>query len=172
MWTTNYIISQICMVVTMGIFSISMFTKSKKIILVNSAINSFLYSIHYFLLGGYTAVFLNLISVLRGVFFYFDDRDGLNQNYLSLTFILLSLTAVSLTTYSSIVDLLPILSISLYTISIWQKNIKFYRFSALLGNILFIVYNFILGSIMGVLSEAILVVIEIVGIKKLYKKEI
>ena len=66
----------------------------------------------------------------------------------------------------------PILSISLYTISIWQKNIKFYRFAALLGSILFIVYNFILGSIMGVLSEAILVVIEIVGIKKLYKKEI
>jgi len=169
MWSTNYIISQICVVLAMGIFCISMFAKNKKIIIINSTINSILYSIHYFLLGGYTAVVLNVISIFRGIFFYFDDRDEIKNNYISLIFIMASLTLVSLTTYSSWFDILPIIAVLLYTFSIWQKNIKFYRYAAVVGSICWIIYNIILGSIFGVLSECVLVVVEVIGIINLYK---
>lgn len=169
MWTTNYIISQVCMILAMCLFAISMFTKNKKAIIAISSINACLYALHYLLLGKASVVLLNAISIIRGIFFYFDDRDEIKHNFASLIFITLSLVLVSYNTLITWVDLLPLIAVLLYTFSLWWKNITFYRYASLVGSICWIIFNIVLGSIFGVVSECVIVVFEILGIINLYK---
>lgn len=171
MWSTSYLISQICMILAMGCFCLSLFTKNKKLIIIISATNAVLYSLHYFLLGKISVVLLNVLSIVRGIFFYYDDRDEIKHNFVSLIFITLSLVLVSYNTLITWVDLLPLIAVLLYTFSLWWKNITFYRYASLVGSICWIIFNIVLGSIFGVVSECVLVVFEILGIINLYKKE-
>ena len=168
MWTTNYIISQACILFAMGLFCISLFTKNKKTIIILSSINASLYALHYLLLGKPVVVLLNIISIARGIFFYFDDKDEIKHNLVSLVFIILSLILVSYNTFVTWIDMLPLIAVLLYTFSLWWKNIKFYRYASLVGSICWIIFNIVLGSILGVVSECVLVVFEILGIIHLY----
>lgn len=169
MWTTSYVISQVCMVLAMIPFAISMFTKSKKLIVVISSINACLYALHYLLLGKASVMILNAISIARGIFFYFDDRDEIKHNFVSLIFITISLVLVSFNTLITWVDLLPLVAVLLYTFSLWWKNIIFYRCASLIGSICWIIFNIVLGSIFGVVSECVIVIFEILGIINLNK---
>ena len=143
MWSTSYLISQICMILAMGCFCLSLFTKNKKFIIIISATNAVLYSLHYFLLGKISVVLLNVLSIVRGIFFYYDDRDEIKHNFVSLIFITLSLVLVSYNTLITWVDLLPLIAVLLYTFSLWWKNITFYRYASLAGSICWIIFNIV-----------------------------
>ena len=57
----------------------------------------------------------------------------------------------------------------LYTYSIWQDDVKTYRWLALPNSVLWITYNIYAKSLFGVIAELILLIIEIIGIIKIQK---
>ncbi|MBO7218669.1 MAG: YgjV family protein, partial [Clostridia bacterium] len=84
MWTPEYILSQISVIVATIIFALSYFTKNKKIILVLGLISILFYILEYLLLHSYIAVGVNFLSFLRTIWFYINDAKGIKQDYVSL----------------------------------------------------------------------------------------
>ena len=66
-------------------------------------------------------------------------------------------------------SLFPLLAFILYTYSIWQSNIKVYRWLAVPISISWIIYNVYAQTLFGTITECSLLIIEIIGITKLKK---
>ena len=77
---------------------------------------------------------------------------------------------LGLLSFKNIFSLLPIISTLLYTYSIWQDDIKIYRILAIPTSISWIIYNTYSNSILAIITECVLLIIEIIGVIKLMKK--
>lgn len=164
----QYIIAQILAVVGSAFLAITFFNKSKKLILIFGCLCTVVYALVYFLLGAYTGMILNIVAIFRIVWFYINDKFGKKREYVSLIVCCLIVIVCGVATYTSWVDIIVILAIILYTYSIWQDNIAFYRWAGVVSSCGWITYNFACGAIFANITEIILMIIKIVGVAKLY----
>ena len=56
----------------------------------------------------------------------------------------------------------------LSTYSIWQDNVKIYKFLAIPVSVCFIIYAFHIGSVVAIITEVVLLITEIVALIKVY----
>ena len=70
----TYILSQVFVVIAMGFLGTSYFVKNKKVILILNFFCSIFFALEYFFLEAYTAAIVNLISLIRIPWFYFDEK--------------------------------------------------------------------------------------------------
>ena len=164
MWTTEYIISQICMALGMSMLGATYFIKSNKTILIFSIINAILFCGHYFFLGAYLAVVLNAVGILRGVWYYFANKySRKSQTIAMLTIVGINIICGALTA-NVWVDILALIAIAHYSFAVWQKNVLYYRITAIIEGVIWIIYNVFYMSILGILSQGILLVVSIMSV--------
>ena len=163
MWTPEYILSQISVIVATIIFALSYFTKNKKIILVLGLISILFYMLEYLLLHSYIAVGVNFLSFLRTIWFYINDVKDKKQDYVSLTVSMVAFIVISILTYTSPMDVIVLFASLLFTYAIWQQNILVYRTLSALASICWIIYNIYCFTIMGIILEIVLLTIKLVS---------
>ena len=168
MWTLEYVLSQVCVVIAMVCLAISYLIKNKKLILVLTCLNAIFFALNYVFLGAYTGTIINLIALIRGVWFFINEKHGKKGDYLSLCVCTFVLIICSIFTYSQWVDILAVFASILFGYGVWQNRLKVYRWIAVINSTCFIVFNVFQQSIFGVTCEVILLICEIVGIIKLY----
>jgi len=167
MWTVEYIFSQICVLIAVGIFIATTFVKSKKLIAgLNIFVNLF-YAIQYLLLSRYTGVLINGIGIIRCIWFYFDTKID-KKDYISLIICLLLVIGGGIFTFSSWVDILAIVGSTVFTYGIWQSNIQVYRFLAIANNACFLIYNLFCKSYLSVIFESIVIITTTINLIKFY----
>ena len=155
MLSISYILSQLFAVIYYILFAITYYMKSKKIILVLGVISIFIHSISYALLGGWTAVAMGIVAVLRNIIFIYEEKK--NKKNILILYTLFLITIISgIFTYDGIFSILPIAGTILYTYSIWQSNIKQYKLIGFITDVFLVIYNIHIKSIFGVISEFIL----------------
>lgn len=168
MWDLQYIIAQGMTIIGSILLSITFFTKDKKLILILSCLSTVMYCINYLLLGAYTGMIMNLVAMFRVVWFYINEKLEKDNEYISLIVCSILIVVSGIITYASWADILVILAMVLYTYSVWQKSIAFYRWSGIACSIGWIIYNFLCSALFANITEAIMMVVKIVGIIKLY----
>lgn len=91
-------------------------TKRSKI-LFYQILDSLFDVIQYFLLGGYTGSFTNLVGALRAYMF----GKEYHSNYILYVFLLLYMM-IGIVTYNGLLSLLPTMAALFYTVIVWKGN--------------------------------------------------
>ena len=168
MWTFEYIISQICVVLAMTCMCLSYLTKNKITVLILCTLSTILFGIQYALLEAWTGVAINIVGVVRGIWFYFNDKYNKQSDYISLITLTILLIILGIITYDSIFSIIATVAMIAFTYSIWQNKIIIYRLFAPPISVCWILYNIHNNSVFAIISESILMVFEIIGIIKYY----
>lgn len=169
MWTTRYIISQILVVIGMGLMAVSYQTKNKTLLLLFSSLSALLYGAHYFLIGAMSAVAMNVVALIRGfVINYFDKKGKSNSIWLIGSFILFFIVAGAVT-MTRWFDILAIMASTIYTASLYGVNIKVYRWMSIGVSACWLSFSILSKTVFGAITETILLTMEIIGIVRLYK---
>lgn len=163
----NYIVSQIFVIFAVLSFGFSYLTNDKKKIMILVTMTSLFYGGEYLLLGAFSGVVVNIISIIRNIWFYVNAKNNKKNNIWVLVILSLALVILGIITYENIFSIIPIVATVLFTYSVWQDNNKVYRYLSVPMSIMWIVYNIVCGSILGLIAESVMLVFEIIGIIKL-----
>ena len=147
------IIAQAIGFVGLGMNVLTFQLKDRARLLLFSMTVSVLMSIHFFLLGAYTAAALFVMSIFRAVLFRkFTTKD--RPLWPPILIIILFLCA-GILTWHGIISILPLISTFFVTIGLWQLDTQRTRQFVVVGPLLWIVHNIAVGSIAGVINECI-----------------
>ena len=166
----EFIFSQVCVILAMLFLALTYISKDKNRILVFCVISSIMYATQYLLLDAYTGMIVNMISVVRAIWFFINNKVKKENSLYSLILLEMLFLASSIITWNGFISIFPLIACLLFTYSIWQKNIKLYKWIALPVSFLWIIYNVLVGSVFGYISEGILLLVEIIGVITYYNK--
>ncbi len=172
----EYIISQVFVCLTYIMLGITYLTTKRTNILIFSLIALVCNGVHYTLLGAWAGLGVVLIAVLRNVLFLIQQRIKVLDKYVLddwLILIVLMIVSVitAVFTYDTVFSLFSIAGSIIYTISVWQKNIKAYRILGLISSAMSLVYFVFIGSIFAIILESIMFIFMLVATIIFFKKE-
>lgn len=155
--TMNFIIAQVFGAIALIILIISLQKNNKKILLKYQFFSSLLYAIQYVFLNAYTGCLMNLVCMGRNISFnkYQEKRPPM---YMLIIVILLMIT-FSVFTYVGYISLLPMIAVILYSIAVWNENLKVIRSIELISCSLYIIYNINVQAYTGLIAT----IIEFIG---------
>ena len=173
----KYLISQILVIIATIVISVTYVAKSKKKILIFFIIYNLFYGIHYLLLNAYTGFFMNLVSIGRNVFFFYNNSKEKENSKSILVILYLIIIGLGIYSYQDFYSLISMSASLLSTYSIWQNDIKKYRYIAIFVSIEFIIYGLHINSAFAVITEVFLLFVEFIGVyinrkKKLYQENL
>ena len=84
MWTTSYILSQISVVLAFVCLGITLLIKNRNTILMLGILSAVLFCIQYFLLGATMGAVVNIINIIRTVWYFIDEKRSKLNNLVSL----------------------------------------------------------------------------------------
>ena len=167
-----FILAQILGGIALFILVLSFQKNEKQALLKYQIGSSIFFAGQYLFLQAYTGCLMNLICVLRNILFKKYDKKQV-PIYL-LIFIVFIMLILSLFAYNGSISLFPCIACILYTISIWQSNLKVTRIVEVISCSLYIIYNIKVLAYVGLVSTMIelisaLIAIYRFDIKKDYK---
>ena len=165
----NYLLSQICVILAVILLGITYLIKDKRIILFLSILIVSLYGAQYLLLSAMSGFYMNLVSIIRNIWFYINAKNKKKNSIIVLIVLYIIAIVLGVISFKNVFSILPILATMLYTYSIWQDDIKVYRWLAIPVSISWIIYNVYSNTLFGIITESILLIIEIIGVIKLKK---
>lgn len=172
----SIIIGNIMMGISILINVITMQQKDKKNILIGLTFVNLTAIICYCFLKSYSAVIVDAIAMVQTYIKYrFDQQDKKMPIYLQLIFIAISIIGGIFTSHN-LLDVIPIICLVLYTLSILQskeKNIRLFTVANILG---WMIYDFYAKAYVGILFSLFTLTSTIIAIirydiKKERKKE-
>lgn len=166
----TYIISQIFVIIATIFLSITYVCKDKKRIMFLCVLYGIFYGTHYILLGATTGFIMTLISITRNIWFYINAKNNKKNSRLVLIILVLIAVISGTLSYQDIFSISSILANILSTYSIWQDNVKIYRYLAIPVSFSFIAYAIHINSTFSIITEIVLLIIEIIGIIDLFIK--
>ena len=173
--TVNYILSQIFIIISYALVAMTYVSKSRKAILAYNLIGLIASGLSYTFLSAWTGLAMAGVAMLRNIIFLIQNKKDKSEKITWVDWLILGvLVAVSVVsavfTYDGFLSLLSVFATMLYTLSVWQKNTKVYKFMGIPVSLLWIAYQIFIRSLFGILLEAALFVVEIIGIIKASKK--
>jgi len=125
---------------------------------------SFVYGIHFGLLGAWTGMAMNFTAVVRTyVFRKRTEAAWANHKYWLWIFFCLAVV-LGVYVWEGWYSILPLAGILIGTVSYWMKNPKDIRWIGLFPPLLWFVYAYIVGSYAGMVMEALMFTSVCVGI--------
>ena len=124
----------------------------KKKILWTQAFGAVMFTLHFFLLGAFTGMIMNLLSIPRNLVFAVEHKKE-KQLFFTILFILLFIIS-GIFTWESPRSAFPISAMSLGTIVFSLKSPSVIRFCSLPISIFWLIYNIISISYAGILTES------------------
>ena len=118
---------------------------------------SFVFTLHFTLLGAYTGAVLNILGVLRNVVFLHREKSWANKKAWLYIFIAIFIIA-GLITYKNIFSLFPILGMTIASIALWMRNSRHTRFIVIFSSPCWLVYNIANLSFPGILTESFVMI--------------
>ena len=160
----KYLLSQIFVIIATLVVSITYIAKSRKKILLCLIFYNLFYGIHYLLLNAITGSLMTLVSIGRNVFFYYNHVKEKENGITVLIIIYIIIIGFGIYSYQDIYSLVSMSASMISAYSAWQKNVRLYHYLAVVVSILFIIYGIHIHSLFAVITEAFLLLVELVGL--------
>ncbi len=126
--------------------------KNGKYLLVYKLISDMIWAMHYFLLGGYSAMVVACIGIARECVFLNKKHKWAQSDLWLLLFVLLSVGSAALT-WKSPMNLLPATASVLSVFSFWRANPKLSGILAYPISLCMLTYDIFIFSYMGIANE-------------------
>ena len=163
----EYILSQVCVVLSALCLAVTYITKSKKWILVFVCFEAIFYGLQYVFLHEFAGAILNISGFVRGIWFYIDEKKGRQSNAYSLIINTAIILAIGFVTYENWIDTIAIMGTFIFACAIWQPTVIGYRWICSFGSLFWMTYNILCFSVLGIALEVVLFIIELVGAIKM-----
>ena len=151
-----------------GIFAIifgfvSYQVKTQRQLLVMQSAVALLFCIHYFLLGAYTGMAMNIVALIRNVVYErFCKKDG-GVKLVPYVFIVI-LCGIAIFTWEAWYSIFVVLGIAINTYCMSFKNPQNVRKSIFVSSPLVLIYNVFSLSIGGIIYETVAIVSSFIGV--------
>ena len=163
------LISQVFQIIKIVIQMVAVQFKEKKHILISFLLVNLFAATGYLLLKAYTGLITCSIAIIQTLIQYIYDKKNKTVPRYFVGIYLIASVVGGLVTYKSFIDILPILSFVMYTLSIIQKDSKHVRIFTLLKLILWIPYDGFKLAIASMIGRIITVISTIIGMIRLDK---
>ena len=163
----TFIFSQVFVCLCYLFLGLTYVIKKRTLILLFSLAALLFNGLHYSLLGAWAGVGVVCIAVIRNVLFLIQQKIKALDKYviddwIILIFLLIISAFTAVWTYDGLLSLFSIFASVIYTVSVWQKNIKVYKVLGIISGAINIVYFAFIGSIFGIILESIVCLVTIV----------
>ena len=143
---------------------LSFYKKAPKTILLYQVTSNFIYSVHYFLLGGLSGAFCCIIGMLRNIVLIKSRKK-----YIIVPIFITLYLMITFLFYEGIYSILPLLANVIYLIFIAYKDKRIILIGANLSSICWILYAVVVCSYVGAITESILLISNIINLIKISK---
>ena len=138
--------------VGMGLLFLSYQMPKKKQIIVLQIAAISIFTVHYFMLGGYTGANMNIIALTKTVLYYFEDRPWF-KNVLFSAFYAVVIIIAGVLSWQGYESIFPILAMLVHTAAYNIKKEKWFRLSMFPTSPLWMVYAILTGSTPALIGE-------------------
>lgn len=135
----------------------------RSLILVYLIIGQILFSIHFGLLGAWTAAVIDVIAIVRGIIFYYKPHQRWAQNPAWVIFFISCIWFAGIITWEGYRSLFLIIAMTVESIALWNNNPKNIRWCMLASRPLFFSYNILVGSYAGMVADILFTISLIAG---------
>lgn len=146
---------------------LSNWQKTRNKILSLLIFDSIFYSLQYLLLEAYSGAFTNIVGILRIIIFKNKDKYQILQNDYFLFSIIIVYTLIGILTYNGLTSIFPVIASILYSVVLWQDDVRKIRLGTTIMIISWLIYNIVVGAYLSAVIEAILLISSITAIIKL-----
>ncbi len=161
---------QILSIIGMGLTIVSFQMKTRKQIILMQTAGSAFFLLSYLLLESWSAVYLNVVFLIRNIVFYFGKDKKWAQHRAWLIVLLCAVVAAGSIGFRSWLDLLPIIGSVFGTVAMYMKNENMLRLLKLGDSPCWLIYNCTVPSTGGIICEVFNMISIVVGLIR-YKKE-
>lgn len=161
-------IGQIFGIIAFGIAFVVYQMKDKKSLLIAQTALVTVMSIHYFCLGAYPAMAMNVFGIIRNFIYY--RKDIFKWKYTPLVVSLL-IMMVGIFTSSGVWSILVVAGLTINSYCLSFENPQHFRISILITSPLVLIYDIIVFSLGGILLEGITIISAIIGIVRNAKNQ-
>lgn len=174
------IIAQIFGIFGMLMSVLSYQQKGKARILFFQLLGSVLFVVNFFMLGAFSGAILNLVAIVRALIFIYEDKVradhpawtvGLTVVYLLSYASVFTLFGKEPTAKNLILEVLPVIAMTVTTIAFRCKEDKILRRVAFISSPLWLTYNAIFFSLGGIIGETLNLSSAIIGTIRLDRKK-
>lgn len=160
------VVAQILGVVALVLVSIGYFFKDRfKFLLMQVIANAF-YASAFLVVGAYVGGVITFISIARCLYIYFAQKYSFKYFYPFLLIFIVCYIVVTIVFWSAWVDIMPLITATIFTVGLSIKNLQTARCVFLIPNVILIVYNIFATTYASALLDFIEVVVIIVAIIK------
>lgn len=157
-------LAQVISLIGIAINIACMQLKEKRRILFFLMITNFLFALNFALLQAYSGALICLVAGIQTFLTYtYQTKNKEFPKILIFVFLVISIVC-GLLSYETNLDILPMISSVLYTLSIIQKKEKHLRVISLLNILVWIIYDFIVGAVAAGISNVFLSISTIIAI--------
>jgi len=146
---------------------LSSWQKTRNRVLSFLIFDSLFYFVQYILLGALSGAFTNIIGLIRTILFRYKENNKFLQNKLILYIIILMYLIIGIYTYDGLISIFPVIVSILYSIVLWQNNVKKIRIGTSLMLLSWLIYNISVSAYIGAIVEAVLFISSIIAIIKI-----
>lgn len=155
-----FYLAQLFGIVALVILILSFQKNNKKTLLKYQIFSSLFFAMQYLCLNAITGCLMNLMTMIRNVVYKKLKKTPL----LFLILIIISMIILTVFSYNGLISLLPTIAVILYSIALWQKNLKITRITEIVSCSLFIIYNINVLAISGLISTIIELVFAVIAV--------
>ncbi len=168
MGETAYIIGQAfgIIAILLGFLTYQVKTKKRLMLILNATCAVF--CIHYLLIGAYTGMALNLINIVRNIFYERRTKRDSDEIITPIVFVVIQVV-IGILTWDAWYSIFVLLGIGINTYCVSFKNPQNVRKSIILTSPLVFTYDVFASSIGGALYEFVAWVSAIIGILRMRK---
>ena len=164
-----HIIGQVISVVAVLITFLTYQMRSSRAIMATLSAATLVSCVAYALLGGTTALWLNLVSIVRNVLYCFHKKNRITR--IGLPILLAAVMSVmSAFLWEGGHSLFFVVGLALNTLAMGYFNPQNLRKSILLTSSLILIYNLFVPSIGGVINEVVAISSSVIGLIR-YRRE-
>lgn len=164
------IVGQILSIIGMVLTIASFQMKTRKQIILFQTAGSVFFLFSYLLLQSWSAVYLNVVFLIRNIVFYFGKEKKWSQHKAWLFGLLCAVIIAGFIGFRSWLDILPIIGSVFGTIAMYLKSENMLRLFKLGDSPCWLIYNCALPSTGGIICEIFNIISIIVGLIR-YKKD-
>ena len=164
------IVGQILSIIGMVLTIASFQMKTRKQIILMQTAGSVFFLFSYLLLESWSAVYLNVVFLIRNIVFYFGKDKKWAEHKAWLFGLLVAVIIAGFIGFRSWLDILPIIGSVFSTIAMYMKSENMLRLFKLGDSPCWLIYNCTVPSTGGIICEIFNIISIIVGLIR-YKKD-
>ena len=170
----EYILSQIFVILSYAMLGTTYLLSNRKQILIFSLLSLVFNGVQYIFLSAWSGLAMVGVAIIRNIIFLVQNKVRKTENSNKITWVDWLILAVlyiisivsAMFTYDGIFSMLSVIATMVYTLSVWQKNVKVYRILGIVSSVIWVGYGVFIKSIFAIILELVVLIVEIVSVVK------